>query len=105
MQTDLAQKLVVKTTVQQILRKRFRNEMNIKYPMQLTISVTGSTPSVTYKVKGPGAQENGKQTLTLNLHEELYVISSADSKGALETYDAIIRALLTTTAAILASYF
>ena len=34
MQTDLAQKLVVKTTVQQILRKRFRNEMNIKYPMQ-----------------------------------------------------------------------
>ncbi|XP_052213438.1 uncharacterized protein LOC127832178 [Dreissena polymorpha] len=66
-------------------------------------NVTGSTPSVTYKVKGPGAPANGKSTLTLHLQEDVYVISSADSQGALETYEAIIRALLTTTAAIIAS--
>ncbi|KAH3755414.1 hypothetical protein DPMN_190110 [Dreissena polymorpha] len=66
-------------------------------------NVTGSTPSVTYKVKAPGAPENGKSTLTLHLQEDLYVISSADSQRALETYGAIIRALLTTTAAILSS--
>ncbi|KAH3821996.1 hypothetical protein DPMN_123765 [Dreissena polymorpha] len=63
--------------------------------------VTGSTPYVTYKVKGPGAPENGEPTLTLNLHEELFAISSADSQGALDAFEAINRALLTTTAAIL----
>ncbi|KAH3823505.1 hypothetical protein DPMN_125310 [Dreissena polymorpha] len=77
--------------------------MPMKDPIVLFIcSVTGSTPSVTFKVKGPGVPQNGKPTLKLNLHEELYGISSADSQGALETYEAIIRALVTTTAAILA---
>ncbi|KAH3823068.1 hypothetical protein DPMN_124865, partial [Dreissena polymorpha] len=54
-------------------------------------------------VTEPDAPGNLKPTLTLNLHEELYVISSSDSQRALGKYEAIVRALFTTTIVILAS--
>ncbi|XP_052212234.1 putative tyrosinase-like protein tyr-3 [Dreissena polymorpha] len=65
--------------------------------------MTASTPSVTLNAKEPDAPGNLKPTLTLNLHEELYVISSSDSQRALGKYEAIVRALFTTTIVILAS--
>ncbi|KAH3823995.1 hypothetical protein DPMN_125823 [Dreissena polymorpha] len=48
------------------------------------------------------ASQAYKKTLNINLHEEVYVVSSADPEGALVKHEDIVRGLVTTVATILA---